>query len=701
MRKTTSSTTTPAIKPAIPVLPTSSVSKAPPTIAASSSKQQLEDAGKDEKAEPDNVFKEAAQAEVPAPDPIDNLGQDGKHSATSTTSSKKTVPEAPKTLTKPKRQTTLNISISKEDAEKSVFSTKSSGETPSAKVDEARTESTGVPALSQPATPSTILSQSSAPSTARQSQKAIGMGSKVDPGSPGVPLPSTRALSRQPSLTSLNQPGTPVSEKISDNASYTSNPVSRASSPPFGGKVGSAASRHVSKSQQKKERQARAKQLEEASKKEESPSKVEDEVVQAPIIGRKKKSKKVKEMSEVTADSSPSVTRPASSEDRKEFEDRTPQPVQHQDSNKADQDIKTMPKAPSVPVEPELEATVLAQANTNAEDEPMKTFSMTPSAILASLLASGEISQSSVDMFLRPGLGMNARFDHSLDSQPLPSQQDLTTAQLATLDSGRPVGITLDKNNAIVVLPNRRCLRGLTPAQVDRYVELYDSISHCENPAILHHMNVNAGEDSQISQMIDSLMPPYLAYRLDAANGSATSAANAQQQSTDQQPLIPNRFAEQVSQHDPPPLPLSPFPRSVTASSQTGVGNPSGTTTAQTHVPRSSFSSLSVLPSNLNTFNRQSNRSPPGDVGNNKSHGATHRQSATQQQQKQEQMGSSAAGFGNTSIPGGGNGERPITRSVEEAEYRLAAEKKTTEALEKRLNALIRRNKKLLASALG
>ena len=122
------------------------------------------------------------------------------------------------------------------------------------------------------------------------------------PGLPsGVPPAAAGRLpSRQPSVASINPPGTPSSEQvsISDNVSLTSTSVSRANSPPpgaIGGKVGSAPVRNKTKSQMKKERQERAKAIEEEKARlgEDVVTPVAEEapVVEA-IVSRKKKAKK-------------------------------------------------------------------------------------------------------------------------------------------------------------------------------------------------------------------------------------------------------------------------------------------------------------------------------------------------------------------------------------------------------------------------
>lgn len=145
---------------------------------------------------------------------------------------------------------------------------------------------------------------------------------------PVVTLPSAAAHrfpSRQPSVSSINHPGTPSSDHVSmsDNISITSTSQSRANSPPPASRVGSAPVRDKTKSQQKKDRQIRAKQLEEAELakvKAAEASKIAQETEQEAVVSRMKKSKKEKAAKppkptksvHATTDNTPTVSRPAS-----------------------------------------------------------------------------------------------------------------------------------------------------------------------------------------------------------------------------------------------------------------------------------------------------------------------------------------------------------------------------------------------------
>lgn len=151
-------------------------------------------------------------------------------------------------------------------------------------------------------------------SVAPRTLRVVATPTPKTEASSGFPLPGEKgelksALpnfpSRKPSLASIVFPGTPNSEHagssfISDNISVTSTSMSRASSPPPGpisSRVGSAPVRAKTKNQQKKDRQERARQIEEerllALEAEKASTEAKDDgVMQEAIMGRKKKQKK-------------------------------------------------------------------------------------------------------------------------------------------------------------------------------------------------------------------------------------------------------------------------------------------------------------------------------------------------------------------------------------------------------------------------
>ncbi len=435
-------TTNPAIKPVIPVLPSPSskstiVHKDPPPSV------------KADKTDPSTP---------PAPEPSmkskpkeDEAVSSLSEARTESKAIKPSPAKSSKSGEKKLRPGKLDIAAAKDATRKDEDST-----------DTAEVKSG--PMRSQPSTPATAVSQASASSAARPNQvRTIRVPpppkAETRPASPATaPTVTAKQVSRRPSITSIERPSTPASEKFWDNMSLASTTISRANSPPPS-KVGSAPVRHFTKSQQKKERQARAKQAEETSKAEELPTKVE-EPMQAPIIGRKKKAKK--EKTHGTADSTPTVTRPTSpvSKEEQAVEEKaepvTPIKESKKTASKAVADMKE-PDTPSSPATP-------------ASNDPQKA-SVTAASIFASLLKSGELSPTVSELF-KSVPGLNYRFEGLELDIAVADDSMVSDSQMHSLDQGEAITIQKSPTNHVVVLPDRSALRGLTAAQAARYLEL-------------------------------------------------------------------------------------------------------------------------------------------------------------------------------------------------------------------------------------
>lgn len=217
--------------------------------------------------------------------------------------------------------------------------------------------------------------------------------------------------------------------------------------------------RQFTKSQQKKERQARAKQAEEASKVEELPAKVV-EPMQAPIIGRKKKAKK--EKTQGTADSTPTNTRPTSPVPKhEELAENKSEPVTPvKESKKAASKIAAEIKEPDTPSSPPTPA---------SNDQQRSTISI--ASIYSSLLKSGELSPTVSELF-KSFTGLNHRFDGLELDLTVTDDSMVSDSQMHSLDQGEAITIQRSPTNHVVVLPDRSALRGLTAAQAARYLEL-------------------------------------------------------------------------------------------------------------------------------------------------------------------------------------------------------------------------------------
>ena len=440
---------------------------------------------------------------------------------------------------------------------------------------------TSGPLPSHPQSPATAVSQELGSSATRPNQVRAN---RLIPLPKAETLPSSSALapmitskqaSRRPSVTSVDRPGTPASDKAWDDMSFASATLSRANSPPLS-KVGSAPVRQFTKSQQKKERQARAKQAEEASKVEEHPAKVV-EPMQAPIIGRKKKAKK--EKTQGTADSTPTATRPTSPVPKEEelAEDRTEPVTPVKEGKKAASKVAADIKEPDTPSSPA----------TPASNDQQKS-SLSAASIFASLLKSGELSPSVSELF-KSFPGLNHRFEGLELDLAVADDSMVSDSQMHSLDQGEAITIQKSPTNHVVVLPDRSALRGLTAAQAARYLEL--------------RKQALANGDVPSNQALAGLVPVLPQVSLPVARFTSRTSSEDQK--------LPNHFA-------------TPTP---------------GSTSLSAHMQR--FGAMD--------------------------------------------------GHGEEDFP-----KRTATMSVEAAEQALAVTRKETEILEKKLNALMKKNRRLL-----
>ena len=467
-------------------------------------------------------------------------------------------------------------------------------DTPS-EINKATSEVTGAPISSQPPTPGTAVSQASASSAVRATQSRTITLSKgeIQPASPSISTSATtsKQASRRPSMTSMHRPGTPLDERISDNASFTSASISRANSPP--GRVGSAPVRKMTKSQQKKERQARAKIAEGAAKAEEPAPKAEE--IQAPILGRKKKAKKDKIAG--TAESTPTATRPTSPSPREEVMEEKVE----------------IPNEPATPVKESIKggSRIIMDKETNTSSTPatpattatgdQQKASMTPASLFAQLLKDGEIVASTAELF-KSFSGINHRAEPLEPDSACIDQSMLSEEELRQLDCGEAIIHRKAPNDHIVVLPDRKILLGFTAEQASRYVELRKQALF--NGDVPSPRALDSRHLAQAGAALATLAP---------APGDAASAAANNKLAPKSKKLV-NQFA---------------------------------TPTA-------------------------------GPTTNNPSNGQTKSGTGLSAEMIDERLRST------------------FPLSVEEAEHALSVKRKETEALEKRLNALLKRNKRLL-----
>ncbi|KAK3637244.1 hypothetical protein LTR56_013782 [Elasticomyces elasticus] len=227
----------------------------------------------------------------------------------------------------------------------------------------------------------------------------------------GLPTPSLstgKLPSRQPSIASINPPGTPSSEQvsISDAISIASTSQSRASSPPPGpvpSRVGSAPVREKTKSQLKKERQEKAKAMVEA---EGSVTPIAEEPAQEAILSRKKKSKKEKEMKPKPAKNTSAANETAQTTPTAS---RAPSPAPKPVVVEAAKERPTTPAKPSTPAKPPVDVTPVRTPVQTApapmpsphEPSPPPTPTLTAASLLAELKNQSPELQKCIDSLFR------------------------------------------------------------------------------------------------------------------------------------------------------------------------------------------------------------------------------------------------------------------------------------------------------------
>lgn len=312
---------------------------------------------------------------------------------------------------------------------------------------------------------------------------------------------AVKVLSRQPSIASmtrLERPSTPVSEIISDNASMTSASLSRPSSPPPN-RVGSAPVRSTTKSQQKKQRKEAQKEKEksEIDTVIESPA---PEVEIAPIMGRKKKQKKEKVVP--AGRSTPTVSRPPSPKPSVvEVEKVKPEP-------KVEETPPVQTTAPAPPLEivtkaldskgkgpvknEELTPTEPPAPTVENVDESADRPVPTPSLVLQELVTSGLLPDPNKLSVFKAPTGFNQRLEYGGDLQDIDLKLVITEEDRVALQAGKPVHKIAHGLNRIMLTPNGDCVRNLTAAEEERYLELQSRILEDSGPAAFVSARHNA-----------------------------------------------------------------------------------------------------------------------------------------------------------------------------------------------------------------
>lgn len=415
-------------------------------------------------------------------------------------------------------------------------------------------------AISVPPSPATVatgspIKRSVAPRTLRViSTPKTEVPPPVAVASASLPqLPMVDKLrSRQASIASVNPPGTPISEMISDTASIASTSFSRANSPPpIGGKVGTAPVRKKTKSQAKKDRQDRKRQIEEEQTMiEEGKSDVE--VMQAPIIGRKKKEKKPTTAPKSTAAafrSQPASPKPATVEE--EHSDLpTPAPR------------KVSSAKVSARETPEPEPEHGSESSKDKRDHNAQS-------IMADLQRTGELLASTLEFF-KP---LSSTLTHvSRNTQPLSATAppDLkihfSEADLEALAKKKPVrlnGHDGKPDSRTLITPNGKFFWGLSEELEAKALELEQHIEELKGHTRFHpRKQVHAHSHSTAGQAPSKDVLPAIATALKEAGKKLNTNTSQQMPKLEPTsgllgstnlPLPPVQAPEAAAPQPPPP----------------------------------------------------------------------------------------------------------------------------------------------------
>lgn len=491
------------------------------------------------------------------------------------------------------------------------------------------------------------------------------------------PAPISSAVPAAGKPVHSHRPGTPASEMISDTASVTSFSVSisRAGSPPPS-KIGTAPIRGTTKSQQRKQRKdvlkLETKILAEAPKTEATEH--------AAVVGRKKKQKKEKPPKEVNVLSSAAIpTEPPKVEAASFSKDDGKQLADYNDGElKTDSTAYThseKPDARNSAIEVN-EATASSPPSSlpkaaESVDKALERPQSSPASVFADIRESLCTAATDKLQLLKPVSSNSSRPEHN-PSNPLSKRGDckesscrcgeMQDADLAALRAGRPVRKQFHTDGSrMLITPHGDCIRGLTPEEEDNFLALQTAIAAtAENPAAF--VAPRHQPSSGAFSLIKGRAVP---------NGRPNIfPSTVQPQSQDPIGKLQREDAlSYINQYVLPRLSLG----------ATSMGFPKGASST-----RDSASLNSLAP----YFYGPDAAAGVGIYSTPESARAIQDFAAPGMSLDEIGKGAAASSIGNMPL-----------MSVEDAEAALTAAKRETEKLEKGLNLVIRRNRRLLLGA--
>ncbi|KAF2136261.1 uncharacterized protein K452DRAFT_138362 [Aplosporella prunicola CBS 121167] len=459
--------------------------------------------------------------------------------------------------------------------------------------------------------------------------------------------------SRQPSVASINQPGTPLSEFVSDAASMTSASMSRTNSPPPNSRVGSAPTRSKTKSQARKERQERARQMTEEELGD-TNTPTEEPIKQEAIQSRKKKEKKAK----------------------------APKPGKTVESTPVDSSEGT----PAV--EKKVESPVIEVKEEPAPEvaQPVETPkpALTAAGIIAKLEVAGEISHDAVENIFKsypsgPNDRQIALADVPNRDREYHMEDDMIKAVVESHQAQRLGGEDGRISSRILVTPTGTIMRGLSKEEEDRYLELEARLTSSRPPAkwtqtkdpptldldkIMRGLNIKT-----VLESAEKLARQQAQQKVQAAAGTPASAHAARV------------YDEAANYNDEFIMPASP----TTPSAPTAAA---GSTPTATSLPSSAQAAAVVAAAAATAA------AGPAPFGSR----YVHLNGVELSDDTGAALGVEVAG----KIAGAGGfglGGRAGVSGLVDVERELNFEKQRANDLTKKLNAAVKRNRRMVASA--
>lgn len=274
--------------------------------------------------------------------------------------------------------------------------------------------------------------------------------------------------------------------------------MSRANSPPPT-KVGSAPVRENTKSMQKKTRVQRAKEkAEQEAAAAISTKPLPAPVEIAPVMGRKKKQKKDRVFSSMTAVSTPSASRAPSPAPLERAKDES-----KEESSKGKNAVEEVTKAEKfVPIQETNKPAAIgtdskgkgktkvqhspapeqSPLTPTVDDVPAEKTIPTPASVLQELIANGAVVSAELLSILKNPVNSVKYQDGQIDMQSANQKLTITPEDKAALQAGKPVHKIVDGPNRIMLTPNGDCVRNLTEDEEQRYLQLQAAIAESAGP---------------------------------------------------------------------------------------------------------------------------------------------------------------------------------------------------------------------------